>query len=104
MDLCWRLRRAGWQVRFAPDAEAVHLGGASASRRWEGFPGEEKARSLLMFERKHATPGQVMAFRAAATAAYAAFAGWLALKGAVSGEGTRKAKPYLEMAKLFARG
>jgi N-acetylglucosaminyl-diphospho-decaprenol L-rhamnosyltransferase len=99
MDLCWRLREAGWQTRFAPDAECVHLGGASAAHRWDGHPGEEKARSLLLFERKHATPAQVVAFRVAATAAYAAFAGVQALRG-----GSRKARPYVDMARTFARG
>ena len=29
IDLCWRLRRAGWRVRAEPAAEVYHLGGAS---------------------------------------------------------------------------
>jgi GT2 family glycosyltransferase len=98
MDFCWRLRARGWEVRFAPDAEVVHVGGASAARRWDGFPGEEKARSLLLFERKHASPRQVIAFRVLATAAYGAFAGLVSLKS------TAKARPYLDMARVFARG
>jgi N-acetylglucosaminyl-diphospho-decaprenol L-rhamnosyltransferase len=32
VDLCWRLRRAGWEIRFAPVAEVVHVGGATARR------------------------------------------------------------------------
>ena len=29
IDLCWRLRRAGWRVRAEPASEVYHLGGAS---------------------------------------------------------------------------
>jgi GT2 family glycosyltransferase len=31
-DLCWRLRRAGWDVAYEPSAVVVHAQGASASR------------------------------------------------------------------------
>lgn len=33
LDLCWRLRRAGWSVRYVPEARVVHAQGLSASRR-----------------------------------------------------------------------
>jgi GT2 family glycosyltransferase len=33
-DICWRAQRLGWQVWFEGDAEFVHLGNATASRRW----------------------------------------------------------------------
>lgn len=32
VDLCWRLRRAGWRVFYDPAAEVVHEQGRSASR------------------------------------------------------------------------
>ena len=32
-DLCWRLRRAGWEVAYEPAGVVVHVQGASASRR-----------------------------------------------------------------------
>ena len=32
-DLCWRLRRAGWEVAYEPSAVIVHAQGVSASRR-----------------------------------------------------------------------
>lgn len=32
-DLCWRLRRAGWEVAYEPGGIVVHVQGASASRR-----------------------------------------------------------------------
>jgi len=42
IDLCWRLARAGWGVRYVPEAEALHAHGAAAAqafgadvdRRW----------------------------------------------------------------------
>lgn len=33
VDLCWRLRRAGWGVRYEPAAKVVHEQGRSTSRR-----------------------------------------------------------------------
>jgi N-acetylglucosaminyl-diphospho-decaprenol L-rhamnosyltransferase len=32
VDLCWRLRRGGWEVAFEPGAEVVHLQGAFTAR------------------------------------------------------------------------
>lgn len=32
VDLCWRLRRAGWEVRYEPAAEVVHVQGVSTSQ------------------------------------------------------------------------
>jgi GT2 family glycosyltransferase len=34
LDLCWRARKLGYEVRFVAEAEFVHLGNASAARRW----------------------------------------------------------------------
>jgi GT2 family glycosyltransferase len=36
LDLGWKLRRAGWRTRFAPDAEVLHLGGTAARKAFEG--------------------------------------------------------------------
>lgn len=35
LDLFWRAARLGWSARFVAEAEFVHLGGASAQRRWD---------------------------------------------------------------------
>jgi GT2 family glycosyltransferase len=34
LDLFWRARERGWPIWFEPAATFVHLGGASAGRRW----------------------------------------------------------------------
>jgi N-acetylglucosaminyl-diphospho-decaprenol L-rhamnosyltransferase len=33
VDLCWRLKQAGWRVLHEPSASVVHIGGVSASQR-----------------------------------------------------------------------
>ena len=50
-DLCWRTRKLGWRIWFCGDAEFVHLGNATGSRRWTDpqratMIGNEEARLL----------------------------------------------------------
>jgi GT2 family glycosyltransferase len=55
VDLCLRLRRAGWRVVFSPKAEVVHRLGASM----EAAPARSRLeyhRSHLRFYRKHNGP------------------------------------------------
>ncbi len=33
-DWCYRMRQAGWEIWFLPDADMVHLGGSSTVQRW----------------------------------------------------------------------
>jgi len=52
VDLCYRMRRAGWQVWYQPAARVVHVGGASSA----GQPTEREAqlyRGRVHFFRKH---------------------------------------------------
>jgi GT2 family glycosyltransferase len=51
-DLCFRLRRAGWQVEFVPAATFVHLGGMSTRTAPEEMY-REQIRSHLRFLAKH---------------------------------------------------
>ena len=53
VDLCYRARKAGWRVVFVPDAEFVHLGGASTEQSWPRMY-REQLRSHLRFLAKHA--------------------------------------------------
>jgi N-acetylglucosaminyl-diphospho-decaprenol L-rhamnosyltransferase len=48
VDLCWRARRAGWQVAYVPEAGITHFQGASTSRRPYRMLAEHH-RSLLRF-------------------------------------------------------
>ncbi len=51
-DWCYRFRRAGWKVVFFPDAEVVHVGGASHGGRMF----REQVRGHLRFLAKHRGP------------------------------------------------
>jgi N-acetylglucosaminyl-diphospho-decaprenol L-rhamnosyltransferase len=42
LDLCWRAGDLGYDVRFVAEAEFVHLGNATASRRWSGAARAER--------------------------------------------------------------
>ena len=54
VDLCWRLRKAGWRVAYEPGARVVHVQGASTSRRPYRMILEHH-RSLWRFARKRYT-------------------------------------------------
>jgi GT2 family glycosyltransferase len=51
-DWCYRFKKAGWKVLFTPEAQIIHLGGASSSQvRSKMFV--QYTRSMLLFFRKH---------------------------------------------------
>jgi GT2 family glycosyltransferase len=52
VDLCYRLTRAGWRVLFSPEAEFVHVGGASTKKVWPRMY-IEQLRSHLRFVTKY---------------------------------------------------
>jgi N-acetylglucosaminyl-diphospho-decaprenol L-rhamnosyltransferase len=52
VDLCYRMRAAGWSVEFTPSAEFVHVGGASTSLDWPPMY-REQIRGHLLFLAKH---------------------------------------------------
>jgi GT2 family glycosyltransferase len=52
VDLCARLRAAGWQVHFVPAAEIVHTGGAS-TRQYRRQMAVQYFSSLAHFYRRH---------------------------------------------------
>jgi N-acetylglucosaminyl-diphospho-decaprenol L-rhamnosyltransferase len=51
-DWCYRFRQAGWKVLFTPDAEFVHVGGATTRQNW-GPMFQEQLRGHLRFLAKH---------------------------------------------------
>jgi GT2 family glycosyltransferase len=51
-DWCYRFHRAGWVVLFTPDAEFVHVGGATTAQNW-GPMYREQLRGHLRFLAKH---------------------------------------------------
>jgi N-acetylglucosaminyl-diphospho-decaprenol L-rhamnosyltransferase len=51
VDLCWRLRRAGWRIAYEPGGEVTHVQGVSASQHPYRMIAEHH-RSLYRFARK----------------------------------------------------
>jgi GT2 family glycosyltransferase len=63
MDLCYRLRRAGWTIAFVPAATIIHLGGQSAARvPWARVIWHYSG--LLRFYRLHRGRVQYLSLRA----------------------------------------
>jgi GT2 family glycosyltransferase len=52
VDWCFRAKQRGWKIYFTPDAEILHLGGASTSLVRSAMA-KESHRSLLKFYAKH---------------------------------------------------
>lgn len=52
VDLCWRLRQAGWEIWFIPEARVVHHGGAS-TRQVRRAMLWESHRGLHRYYQKH---------------------------------------------------
>ena len=68
VDWCYRAKQKGWKIYFIPDAEVVHLGGAS-TRQCRPEMIKESHRSLKRFYEKHyksRIPGPVYWFIMAA--------------------------------------
>jgi N-acetylglucosaminyl-diphospho-decaprenol L-rhamnosyltransferase len=53
VDLCYRLRKAGWETHFTPDAEVIHLVGASTRQRRAEMLLRTRLSSLEFFRRHH---------------------------------------------------
>ena len=61
MDLCTRLRQAGWEVWFSPELEVEHVGGtATAGKKRMTL---EHSRSIYTYFVKHRSPGRRSALR-----------------------------------------
>jgi N-acetylglucosaminyl-diphospho-decaprenol L-rhamnosyltransferase len=52
VDLCYRLRRSGWQTHFLPEAFVMHVGGAS-TKRLRAAMLEQLYKSLCHFYQQH---------------------------------------------------
>ena len=76
VDLCWRLRRAGWRIKYDPDGEVTHTQGVSASQHPYRMIAEHH-RSLFRFARKRwRGPRRVLLLPAAA---FLTVRAWLAM-------------------------
>lgn len=62
VDLCRRLFRASWETHFTPNAEVVHVGGASTSQQRAAMYAQQIAAAIQYSERHH-SPSNVMLTR-----------------------------------------
>ncbi len=53
VDLCYRLRKAGWETHYTPDAEVIHLIGASTRQRRAEMKLRTRLSSLEFYRRHH---------------------------------------------------
>ena len=69
MDLCYRLRRAGWRLYWVPEAEVVHYGEGSTRQVAEAMY-VQLYRSKAQFYRKTGSEGRARLFKALLVLAY----------------------------------
>lgn len=60
-DWCWRIRKAGWDVRHLPALEILHHGGGTSRPELAA----QLSFSKVLFAKKHFRPARAIAFRAA---------------------------------------
>jgi N-acetylglucosaminyl-diphospho-decaprenol L-rhamnosyltransferase len=63
VDLCTRLRRAGWEIRFSPELEVLHIGGVSTGGYRSRRMTLEHSRSIYRYFVKFGSPGLGAALR-----------------------------------------
>jgi GT2 family glycosyltransferase len=80
VDLCWRLKKADWQIWYLPEAKVVHWGGAGTSQVRPQMI-EESHRSLRRFYEKHYKK-EIAPPLYRATLGLAEVTGWLRVKRA----------------------
>jgi GT2 family glycosyltransferase len=52
VDFCLRLKHGGWEVHYVPDAEVMHVGGASTTQRRTAMAASHFT-SMVRFHRRH---------------------------------------------------
>lgn len=59
LDWCKRFRKAGWDIVFYPEAEAIHLGGASSAAAPVKFYIEMQKADLQYWRKHHGISGKI---------------------------------------------
>ena len=52
VDLCYRIKKAGWQIWYLPEAQIIHYGGASSKTIFESATIYDR-RAIQLFFKKH---------------------------------------------------
>jgi GT2 family glycosyltransferase len=99
VDLCLRVRRAGWRIVFTPSASVVHHLGRSMEQS-PALARFEYHRSHLLYYRKHNPPGQ----RALLRAWMAGRAVWGWLRAGTGERGRRRRAEAIRVLRLALLG
>lgn len=67
MDLCRRIRRAGWRIRHVPGARVIHHGGGSSATRFNAFPTVMIREALSLYMRANLGRGAALLHRTLTT-------------------------------------
>jgi GT2 family glycosyltransferase len=68
-DWCYRIKRAGWRIRYLPDVSIIHIGGASTRQRSAEMIAELNKSKIRFFD-KHYGHAQAGRLRAGLAAVY----------------------------------
>ena len=68
VDLCARLLKSGWRIRYVPEGRATHMGGVTMQALFYRDFRPVYVRNLFRYLARHASPGTRAAARAAALA------------------------------------
>lgn len=104
LDLCHRVRAAGFRVVYFAGASLTHRGNRSGARRYGAGRDLAVLKGTLRFFRRRRGVGAERAFRAVGGTAFAAKALLCALKGLGGGDARRRARMYADLAWLCAAG
>ncbi|MFQ3632230.1 glycosyltransferase family 2 protein [Roseiflexus sp.] len=85
VDFCWRVRQAGWRIRFTPAPQITHYGGQSSLQNLDARIAQRYA-SLVLFFRKHYGGRTTGALRAAIAPAMVMRALLAAMRATLAGQ------------------
>ncbi len=63
VDLCYRLKKAGWHLLYFPEAQVTHYGSASFKKLLRSRQSAISFGALIHFFRKHSSPGRFLLFK-----------------------------------------
>jgi hypothetical protein len=63
VDLCYRLKKAGWRLLYSPEAQITHYGSASFKKLLRSRQSAIYLGGLILFFRKHSRPGRFLLFK-----------------------------------------
>jgi len=101
IEWCWRLGRAGYPVRYCPDAEVVHHGNQAAGRRPPEWRIRRTHATKYLFCRRHYGPVRALLHRGVDLLGYTVRAVLFTLLGLVSRRRRAQAGEYRRILRVL---